>query len=246
MLEAEQAIETTGENVEAAIAAGLARLGVERDAVEIEVLEQSSRGVFGIGAREARVRLTPQPTAEPRTAQKAPPEPTAAPVATPEEPIPDEKGDVEVARAALLELLAFMGMEEAQVDARWTEPEEGEEEAPLLLDIHGPGTDALVGRRGQTLAALQYITRLIVGRETESRVWLVLDVGGFKARRAKKLHRLAHRMADQALRTNRTEILEPMPAHERRIIHLALRGHPKVMTKSIGEGDRRKVTIIPQ
>ncbi len=247
MLEAEQAIETTGEDVEAAIAAGLARLGVERSAVEIEVLDQGNRGVFGLGAREARVRLTPRVPAEPHTtAPSVSPEPAAAPVATPEEPISDEKGEVEVARAALLELLAFMGMEEARVDARWTEPEEGEDEAPLLLDVHGPGTDALIGRRGKTLAALQYITRLIVGRETESRVWLVLDVGDFKARRAKKLHRLAHRMADQALRTDRTEVLEPMPPHERRIIHLALRDHPQVSTKSIGEGDRRKVTIIPR
>jgi spoIIIJ-associated protein len=74
----------------------------------------------------------------------------------------------------------------------------------------------------------------------------VIDVEGFKARREKSLHRLAHRMAKQAMRTNRTVRLEPMPPHERRIIHLALREHPGVTTDSVGEGDRRKVTIIPR
>jgi spoIIIJ-associated protein len=104
----------------------------------------------------------------------------------------------------------------------------------------------LIGRRGKTLAALQRITRLIVGRELESRARLVVDVGGFKARREKSLRRLAHQVAEQAVRTGRTVVLEPMPPNERRAIHLALRDHPHVTTQSVGEGDRRKVTVIPQ
>ena len=96
------------------------------------------------------------------------------------------------------------------------------------------------------MAALQHITRLVVGREIESRVHLVVDVAGFKARRQKSLGRLARRMAEQAMRTRRTVTLEPMPPHERRIIHLTLRGHSDVTTESIGEKDRRKVTIIPR
>jgi spoIIIJ-associated protein len=239
MAEVEQAIEAAGADVEAAIAAGLARLGVDRDAVEIEVLDEGSRGLFGLGGREARVRLA----IKPRPGPAVPAAPVAPPAA---EPGVMEKDEAEVARGALVELLALLGMEGTQVDVRRAEPATGEQEPPLVLDVRGPGTDALIGRRGSTLAALQRITRLIVGREMEGRVHLVVDVGDFKVRREQSLRRLAHRMAEQAVRTHRTVVLEPMPPHERRYIHLALRDHPQVTTQSVGEGERRKVTIIPR
>jgi spoIIIJ-associated protein len=146
----------------------------------------------------------------------------------------------------LVELLALLGMQHAQVDVRRAKPVGDEEDPPLMLDVHGSGTDALIGRRGDTLAALQRITRLIVGREMADRVHLVVDVGDFKARREQSLGRLAQRLAEQAVRAGRTVVLEPMPPHERRYVHLALRDNPHVTTESIGEGDRRKVTIIPQ
>ena len=115
-----------------------------------------------------------------------------------------------------------------------------------MLDVRGQDTDALIGYRGKTLAALQHITRLLVGRELADRVRLVVDVKGFKARREKSLDRLAHRMADQALNSKRTVALEPMPPHERRIIHLALVDHPDVITESSGEGEARRVVIVPK
>ncbi len=244
MAEKGQAIEATGADVEAAVAAGLARLGVDRDAVKIEVLDEGSRGVFGLRVREARVRLMPELRASPRPVPVVP-EPAALPIAEPVEPAVAEKGEVEVAQGALLELLAFLGMDEVQVNVRRAEPAPDEREPPLVLDVRGPGTDVLIGYRGETLAALQRITRLIVGREMAGRVRLVVDVDGFKARREKSLRRLARRMAEQAVRTDRTAVLEPMPPHERRIIHITLRDHPQVTTQSVGEGDRRKVTIIP-
>jgi spoIIIJ-associated protein len=236
----ERTIEATGTDVDTAIAEGLAELEVDRDAVEIEVLDEGSRGLIGLGAREARVRLTVKPEPPPA----APAEPEAPPA---EEPAPlEEKSEAEIARGVLLELLALMGVEGAQVDVRRADAAPGEEEPPLVFDVRGPDTDALIGRRGETLAALQHITRLIVGQETAKRANLVVDVGGFKARREKSLNRLAHRLAEQAVRTNRRVMLEPMPPHERRVIHLALRDHPRVTTESIGEGARRKVTIIPR
>ncbi len=244
MAEKGQAIEATGADVEAAVAAGLARLGVDRDAVKIEVLDEGSRGVFGLRVREARVRLMPELRASPRPVPVVT-EPAALPIAEPVEPAVAEKGEVEVAQGALLELLAFLGMDEVQVNVRRAEPAPDEGEPPLVLDVRGPGTDVLIGYRGETLAALQRITRLIVGREMAGRVRLVVDVDGFKARREKSLRRLARRMAEQAVRTDRTAVLEPMPPHERRIIHITLRDHPQVTTRSVGEGDRRKVTIIP-
>jgi spoIIIJ-associated protein len=259
MGETGQAIEAVGVDVEAAIEAGLIQLGVGRDAVDVEVLDDGSRGLFGLGVRDACVRLTIKPPTEPQH----PPAPTAAesddsfgridavPVVESTKPVlsvPEEKekDQAEVARGVLLDLLALIDLGKAQVDVRYAEPAAGEKEPPLVLDVHGPGTDVLIGRRGKTMAALQHITRLIVGRETEGRVHLVVDVGGFKARREKSLRRLARRTAEQALRTGRTVVLEPMPPHERRIIHLALRDHPDVVTESVGERDHRKVTIIPR
>lgn len=258
MGEVGQAIEAVGVDVEAAIEAGLIQLGIGREVVDVEVLDDGSRGLFGLGAREARVRLTVKLSGEPQQ----PPVPIVAepdslsrvdalPAAGSTElalSVPEEKerDQAEVARGVLLDLLALMDLGKAQVDVRYAEPAAGEKEPPLVLDVHGSGTDALIGPRGKTMAALQHIARLLVGREVEDRVHLVVDVSGFKARREKSLHRLAHRTAEQARRTGRTVVLEPMPPHERRIIHLALRDHPDVVTESVGERDRRKVTIIPR
>lgn len=241
MAEMERTIEITGADVEAAIAAGLDRLGVRRDAVEVEVLDEGSRGLFGLGGREARVRLTLKPVTVPPT----PVEPPAPPTVEVTERIVAEPDESEIARSILLELLTRLGFEKAQVSSRCTEPVP-DEPAHLLLDIHGPDVGMLIGHRGETLAALQHITRLIVGQQLAKRVRLIVDVEGFKSRREKSLRRLAQRMAEQAVRTGRTVILEPMPPNERRIIHLALRDHPQVSTESIGEGERRKVTIIPK
>ncbi len=253
MAKIERKVEATGTDVEAAIAAGLEELGIDRDAVEVQVLDEGSRGVFGLGAREASVRLTIKP-------QPVPPTPGEPPAAEPGvvkakiepgpeveiEPTVPERSEAEIARGALRELLTFMSVEDVKIDVRRAEAAPGEEEAPLMLDVSGPDTDVLIGHRGDTLAALQRITRLIVGQETTSRVNLVLDVDGYKARREQSLRGLAKRLAEQAVRTNHRVVLEPMPPHERRIVHLTLRDHPNVTTESIGERDRRKVTIIPK
>jgi spoIIIJ-associated protein len=140
----------------------------------------------------------------------------------------------------------MMGLEDMQIDVRKAEAAPGERDTPLVFDIHGPDANVLIGRRGETLAALQHISRLMVGQETASRTNLVVDVDGYKAQREESLRRLAERLAEQAVRTKRRVVLEPMPPNERRIIHLALRDHPQVTTESIGAGDRRKVTIIPK
>jgi spoIIIJ-associated protein len=156
------------------------------------------------------------------------------------------KDEAETGQSALLELLTLMGIGDVQIEVRKAEVAPGEKESPLVLNVRGLDTDVLIGRRGETLAALQHITRLIVGQETASRTNLVVDVDGFKVRRQQALERLAQRLAEQAIRTNRRVVLEPMPPNERRIIHLTLRDHPSVTTESIGQGDRRKVTIVPR
>jgi len=211
-------IEVSGPSVEEAVARGLAKLGATRDEVDIEVLSRGSRGFLGLGAREAVVRISLRPREDIKLA----------------------------AKEALQELLAKMGVQ-AEVSIRSEEETpQGADAPPFILDVTGRDLGILIGRRGQTLQALQYITRLIVSREAQRWVNLVVDVERYKARREKSLRELARRMAEQVAFTRQPIALEPMPPHERRIIHLALRDHPLVTTKSVGKGDKRRVTIIPK
>ena len=120
------------------------------------------------------------------------------------------------------------------------------QDPPLVINIEGDDLGILIGRRAETLAAIQYLTRLMVNHKTHRWINLVVDVEGYKARREDQLVKLAERMADRAATTGKPVTLEAMPARERRIIHITLREHPKVFTESAGEGEHRKVTIIPR
>jgi spoIIIJ-associated protein len=141
-------------------------------------------------------------------------------------------------------MLAKMGIE-ATVNLR-QQIESDDGPPPIILDIEGSEVEDLIGRHGEVLNALQYIARLIVSREVEQWVNLVVDVERYKERRAKSLQELAGRLADQVAKTKQPVALEPMPPNERRTIHIALRDHPAVTTQSVGKGDKRKVTIIPK
>lgn len=155
----------------------------------------------------------------------------------------DYDGDVSIAREMLVELLTLMDIP-ASVQVSRVESANGS--GPWILNVQGQGRiTRLIGRRGDTLSALQYLLRLMVSHKLQHRVNLILDVDGYKAKRAERLRTLATRMADQAISEGRTVVMEPMPPHERRLIHIALRGNAQVTTKSIGEGDSRKVTIVP-
>lgn len=263
-MNSERSIEVTGEDVEQAIENGLAQLGVGPNDVIVEVLEEPSRGMFGLGARPARVRLQLLIAPTPPQVEKETP---AAPelVAEAEEAEEDDEvfedetavdvpeifdgpldEDAEVGKVVLTELLEKMSVR-AEVLVRRGPPESDEDSSPWILDVTGSGDlNVLIGRRGETLASLQYITRLVTSRELQRRANIVVDVDGYKSRRTSKLHDLARRMADQAVRQSRTMTLEPMPPYERRIVHLALRDRDDVTTESVGEGDSRKVTIVPR
>jgi spoIIIJ-associated protein len=257
-----RSVETSAADIEAAIELGLEQLGVSRESVIVEILEEPSRGLLGIGARQARIRLTtaaplrsaPPPAAEKPAARRPLPQEieedtddgdeirmsdeTAIPVSD-----TDLGDDARVGMATLQELLAKMHIDAKVVVYRAAA--EPDEEVPWVLQIQGRDLGMLIGRRGETLAALQYITRLIASRDLQRRANIVLDVEGYKSRREQMLRRLAERMAEQAIQLGRTVTLEPMPPYERRIVHLALRNNPQVSTQSVGEGDHRKVTIIP-
>jgi spoIIIJ-associated protein len=142
----------------------------------------------------------------------------------------------------LSQLVKTMGFE-AQVNATWHEADDNGERY-LLLDIHGNDVSPLIGRRGETLASIQYLVRLMINQRIKRWKNIVVDVEQYKERRVNQLTQLAKRMAEQVTQSGRAVSLEPMPANERRIVHLALRDHATVYTQSSGEGDRRKVHIV--
>ena len=241
-------IEAIGVNVEEAISRGLDALNATRDQVSVQVLDEgSSRSAPGQRTREARVRLTlkriePAPASAPKP-QTVEFEPLPA---TPRVIVNSDEELMQLAQQTLQDMLDRLKVK-GQVLARVAEAEDekDQENGPtFVLDIRGDDLGVLIGRRGETLGALQYLTRLIVASQVARNVSLVVDVEGYKARREKQLRQLAMRMAERVATTRKAVALEPMPASERRIVHLTLRDHPVVTTESVGRDEERKVTII--
>jgi len=209
----------------------LTQLNASRDEVRVNVVSEGKPGLLGIGAEEAKIiveRLTPMPEPEENEAEM-------------------EEGVAGIAESILERLLALMELE-ATVQRQIFQTTNGEEQisSPLAFDVLGDDLGILIGRRGQTLATLQYMLRLMVSHQTKVWTPIVVDVEGYKKRRSEALQALAVRMAEQVRTRGTPFTLEPMPAYERRIIHLALADHPHVTTQSIGEGDFRKVVILPE
>jgi spoIIIJ-associated protein len=152
----------------------------------------------------------------------------------------------EVAQGVLETLLERMGIEasvELQGEPAGSEEKPGEQ---LTFDVMGDDLGILIGRRGQTLASLQFMVRLIVSHQTKRWVPIVVDIESYRRRRSEKLEALAERLAEQVRERGRPFTLRPMLPYERRIIHLALADYPNVTTESIGEGESRRVVIRPQ
>lgn len=169
--------------------------------------------------------------------------------ATPPEPPADEAEQLEQEQATAMEIINAL-IEQMSVDATisasLTEPDDLTGRRMNVIEIQGDDLGVLIGPRGETLSSLQYIARLMVGHRLRQRANFVIDVEGYRKRREKALQRLAERMAQKALKRGRPIGLEPMPPHERRVIHMTLREHENVYTQSVGEGSRRKVRIVPK
>lgn len=149
----------------------------------------------------------------------------------------------QVAYETITDLLKKMNVD-ASVVTRIVDPEDDKDRPIILADISGKDLSILIGRKSETLNSLQYITSLIVCNEMGEWVPLMVDVQGYRYRRERQLRQLARRIADQVVQTGRKQVLEPMPANERRIIHLELRYHPFVTTESSGEEPNRRATIF--
>ena len=212
-----ESIEISAKSEEEAVDLALAELGLSRSEVEVVVVKKGRGGLFGLGSEEVRVRVTPLGL------------------------LSNEDVDVGgMAKEVLENLLSLMEIS-ASVNL---EAEGSGDQAMISLDIEGEDLGILIGRRGETLSSLQYLVNLIVSRRLKSGVGLVVDVAGYRQRRYESLRLLARRLADQVKSTGRSVTLEPMPAGERRIIHLELRDNPYVTTQSIGQGEARKVAIL--
>lgn len=199
-----------GKTVEDAIESGLAQLGVNRDRVQVEVLEKSSKGLFGlIGSKDAKVQLTLIP-----------------------DPI-EEAGNLlrDVTRAMELDV---------RID------QETDKDGNVVFKLSGDDMGMVIGRRGQTLDALQYLLNVVANRYSKEHVRIVLDAEDFRARRRETLERLADRLASRVAKTHKEILLEPMPPQERRIIHAYLSEHPRVKTFSKGEEPNRRIVIAPK
>ncbi len=307
-----ESIEASGKSIDEAVTQALVRLGKRRDEVEITVLQEPSRGTFGLGSKDARVRVAVRPSSKmsavitPEMAdailgpdnpeiplseeeeyddeefeeeedddeeyddeevdeeeeeeeeefeenEPVPFVPTMSeferPIAYPsainepraeegEEPMVEtpSREDIEITVDVLQSILRYMNIH-ATVQVRST--------TPLTLNIHGINENLglLIGRRGETLAALQLLVNLVVRHRTRRRIRIIVDAENYRERREENLRSLALRVAQQVRNYRRSIALEAMPPHERRIVHIALSDSLDISTESIGEGDERRVVI---
>ena len=203
-------VEWAGRTVEEAIERALASIGLDRKDVDVEVIDEGSRGVLGLGAREARVRVRPRSEANP----------------------------ADVIRAVAEELIGLMGFNAVITAAQGPES--------VRVEVEGENLGALIGKHGQTLAAMEALAALMSGRRLGVPVRIEMDIMGYRDRRRVVLEALAQRTADRVIRTGREVALTPMDARDRRIVHLTLQVHPAVTTASRDEGDLRRVVVMPR
>jgi spoIIIJ-associated protein len=211
--------EFEGKTTEEAIENACRQLNLKKDEVDIEIVEPGSAGIFGlVGGRKAKIIVS-----------------TAKELAE----TPDNRNGLAVAKEALENILALIPVEGSTVNAKQID-------GAISLNIKGDTSGLLIGRKGRTLDALQFIVNKIVNKTLEKRVQVVIDSENYRERRRDSLIEMALRMGDRAKKTRKpvaTNILNP---HDRRIVHLALRDDKGLDTKSRGEGILKKVLIIPK
>lgn len=246
------AVEAAGSTIEEAVAAALTQLKAERDQVEIEVLAQATKGFLGIGGRKARVRATlrdpislqdiesdtPEDIDESPQERRRPARRRSPSGDSDAQPVPVSKEAGERACQILSETLGLMDMK-----------------VPVSLDVQGPEAvvnleetvdGLLIGRKGQTLDALEYLLNRMVARGEEEEAHLVLDAEGYRERRRQSLESLALRLSERAKRRRKTVTLNPLSPRDRRVVHLSLEDDPLVTTRSMGRGYFRRLSIVPE
>ena len=236
-------IEKTGKSIEEAVRLALEELQCDREEAEIEVLAEPSKGLLGIfGAKEAKVRVWKKEEAAEQSVQEEETVPDAGlpvqdTVADRQEWAVDLDGDDKTAKF-ILDVTGYMGIE--------ANLEKEENEDTVFYSLNGQRMGTVIGRRGETLDALQYLTNIVAGKEKEiPRKRVVIDAEDYRQRREETLVRLATRLAAKAKKSGRRVVLEPMNPQERRVIHTTLEGDTEVRSISEGEDPYRRLVIYP-
>ncbi|HEX2228839.1 MAG TPA: RNA-binding cell elongation regulator Jag/EloR [Candidatus Binatia bacterium] len=229
-------VEVEGDTLDDAIDNALKSLGVDRDKVTVDILSEGRKGIFGFGAQKAKIRATLRQSASVPAAQQERPEPRPAAISAAEIASTAEK-----AKGALAEILRLMEIR-ATVEAK-----AGETSDEIILDVRSENNALLIGRKGQTLEALEYLVIRIAGeRPGGEGAHIVVDVENYRERRRRSLQDLALRMGEKAKRQRKTVTVDALSAADRRIVHAALQDDPWVTTRSLGQGSYRRLLIIPE
>ena len=225
-------LEKSGKTEEAAIAAALEELGLDRDDVSVEIVERAKSGFLGIGASPAVIRVQYEaPDEEAAQAPAAEPEASVEPAAPADEPESYAR-----IRAFVSGLLEHMGIQ-AQIDIT------ARDNGGVNVNLSGSGMGAVIGRRGETLDAIQHLTNYAVNRGSDKHMHISVDAESYRAKREESLVRLAEKMAAKAVKYKRSMALEPMNSYERHVIHTALQDYEGVTTSSTGTEPNRRVVV---
>lgn len=229
-----KSLETTGRTEDEAIAAALKELGLERDDVSVTVVERAKSGFLGIGASPAVVRVEYEAPDETET------EAEAAPVVETKAPekasMTADNGEFAEIRAFLDGLLKRMGVKaDIEITRR--------DGKSIVVNLSGSNMGAVIGRRGETLDAIQHLTNYVINRGSDKHMHICVDAESYRAKREESLVRLAEKMAAKVIKYKRSMALEPMNSYERHIIHAALQDYEGVSTSSTGTEPNRRVVV---
>lgn len=261
-MERRTSVEIQAYSVDEAIRLALDELGLSRDEVDVEILVDASddhedEALVRVTQKGKAAQPTPRRDSSPRqqgggdrlrgrrsrddrpSRRGTMPQPVAV--------ARIDADDEQVAKQAVRDLLDHMGVdaEVMAVDNPSAVALDDDDPPTIFIDVVGDDLGMLIGRRGEHLSHIQYLVNLMVNRKLDTWSRVILDVEGYRSRREESLIGLAERVARQVSRSRRPVTLEPMPPNERRIIHLTLRSHPDVGTESSGEGNQRRITVLP-
>lgn len=243
--------EKWGTDIDEAVKLALADLKLTIDEVDVTVLEEPSRGFFGIGSKLAKVRVEPKKKAEPvkkeETKKEIKKEVKQEAVKEVKKPVIKEKFEVTQRTDNLVDIedceaLTFLRNVAEQMNLKLDIKAQGNDDS-LYLDITGNDSGTIIGKRGQTLDSIQYLTSLVVNKNKEKYIRVIVDAENYRAKREKTLEQLANRLADKVIKTRKSVRLEPMNPYERKVIHATLQSNPGIITRSEGEEPYRRVII---
>ena len=239
--------EKWGTDIDEAVKLALADLKLTIDEVDVTVLEEPSRGFFGIGSKLAKVRVEPKKKAEPVKKEETKKEIKKEVKQEAVKEVIKEKFEVTQRPDNLVDIedceaLTFLRNVAEQMNLKLDIKAQGNDDS-LYLDITGNDSGTIIGKRGQTLDSIQYLTSLVVNKNKEKYIRVIVDAENYRAKREKTLEQLANRLADKVIKTRKSVRLEPMNPYERKVIHATLQSNPGIITRSEGEEPYRRVII---